>query len=256
MDFFIYVCHDNIFLDKKANMIKWLKNLFKKNNTKVLISKPKLDLRNIKFNLNIKSICYFEKLVGISFYDFEEIYLLELMYSIFHINNPDMKISFEAFKLLMERDDVAEYFLKDFTNISKMIQQISEEKKEIKNTNSDKQEGINKTITDYITTLIIEYGMDPHYVYYEMEMWELYHYFEAIDTKIKRDLINRRFWTYLQIMPHIDSKKCKTPEDLISFEWEKETIKKKKENDLKNNVYAFKNMIGKSIFGNKEKENG
>ena len=57
----------------------------------------------------------------------------------------------------------------------------------------------------------------------------------------------------IKVLPHIDSKKCKSPEALVPFEWEKEARKKKAEQELKNNEYAIKNMIGKSIFGDDNK---
>lgn len=235
-------------------MIKWLKKIFKRkeNDIKVLISKPKIDLSNIKFELNIKSICYFEKLTGTSFYYFTEDYLLELLYSIFHVNNPQFQISLEAFNLLLEREDIATYFINAFYNFSKTINQLQDSKKtDEQNVDTPTNE---KRITDYVNTLIIEYGMDANYVMYKMEVWELYDLFEAVDTKVKRDLINKRFWTYIQIMPHIDTKKIKTPEALIPYEWEQAEIKARKEQDLKNNMFAIKNMIGKNIFGEEDDE--
>lgn len=237
-------------------MIKWLKKLFNrgKKDIEVLISKPKMDLSNIKFELNIKSICYFEKLTGISFYYFTEDYLLELLYSIFHVNNPQFHISLEAFKLLLEREDIATYFLNTFYNFSKTINQLQDAKKTDELSENVDTPTNEKRITDYVNTLIIEYGMDANYIMYKMEVWELYDLFEAVDTKVKRDLINKRFWAYIQVMPHIDTKKIKSPEALIPYEWEKVEIKARKEQDLKNNMFAIKNMIGKNIFGEDDDE--
>lgn len=64
--------------------------------------------------------------------------------------------------------------------------------------------------------------MEPHYVNYELDIWEMGQYFDMIDLKTKKELIEKRFWTYLNMAPHIDTKKCKGPESLIKFEWEQE----------------------------------
>ena len=120
-----------------------------------------------------------------------------------------------------------------------------------------KGEKITNTITDYATSLIIDYGVDAHYVMYEMKLWEIPLFFEAVSTKMMRDMEQKRFWTYLNIMPHIDTKKCKSPEALLPFKWEKGKRQERAEQNLKNNLYAVKHTIGKSIFGDKDKkENG
>lgn len=233
-------------------MWKKIKNLFKKKEEiKIIIPKPKIDFSDIKFELNIKSICYFEKITGLSFYEFTEDYIIELFYSIFIVNNPSKTMTLSAFTFLIEREDVAMFFSKSFTECSDMISQIPTDV-----SNTQLIEGVENTqvkkITDYATTLIVEYGMDIDYVMYKMSLWELNSIFEAIDAKVKKDLINQRFWAYINIMPHIDTKKVKTPQMLIPFEWEKEEIKNAKERELKNNMFAIKNMIGKSIFGDKD----
>ena len=91
---------------------------------------------------------------------------------------------------------------------------------------------------------------------YEMELWEIEPFFKWTEESQKDKWERERLWTYLNIMPHIDSKKCKSPDKLFPFPWEKEEHKKKAEQELKNNEYAIKNMIGKSIFGDDNKEDG
>ena len=44
---------------------------------------------------------------------------------------------------------------------------------------------------------------------------------------------NDRFWTYLQIAPHLGSKtKLKKPEDLVEFSWEKDEAREQAEKRL------------------------
>lgn len=224
-----------------------IKKLFKRE-TKIL-KKPKMDFSDIKFDFNIKSICYFEKLSGKSFFNSDNEDVMLMLYSIYMVNNPDKKMKKEIFFRLLEREDILKWMLKEYTTASTIWQQfVSDSDGE----NSQRKEDTTIRMIDYAMTLIIEYGMDAKYVFYEMDMWEIGELFNAIETKLKRDAVDKRFWAYVNIMPHIDTKKCKSPESLIPYEWEKETIKQKKENELNNNMYAIKNTIGKSIFGDKD----
>ena len=236
-------------------MFKWLKYLFKKKEIKVVEpQKNKMDLSKYKINLNVKSICYFEKITGKSFFGFGEEDVMYLLYACFLINNPETKISYNVFMGIMQNEQIAKWAFSQFQDALSLVHQFN---KSIDEQKEDKSStGQTSTMTDFATSLIIDYGMDAKYVMYEMDIWEIEEYFEAVNTHIKREMEMERFWTYIKVLPHIDSKKCKSPEALVPFEWEKETRKKKAEQELKNNEYAIKNMIGKSIFGDDNKEDG
>ena len=233
-------------------MFKWLKYLFKKKEIKVVEpQKNKMDLSKYKINLNVKSICYFEKITGKSFFGFGEEDVMYLLYACFLINNPETKISYNVFMGIMQNEQIAKWAFSQFQDALSLVHQFN---KSIDEQKEDKSStGQTSTMTDFATSLIIDYGMDAKYVMYEMDIWEIEEYFEAVNTHIKREMEMERFWTYIKVLPHIDSKKCKSPEALVPFEWEKETRKKKAEQELKNNEYAIKNMIGKSIFGDDNK---
>ena len=236
-------------------MFKWLKYLFKKKEIKVVEpQKNKMDLSKYKINLNVKSICYFEKITGKSFFGFGEEDVMYLLYACFIINNPETKISYNVFMGIMQNEQIAKWAFSQFQDALSLVHQFN---KSIDSQKEDKlSTGQTSTMTDFATSLIIDYGMDAKYVMYEMDIWEIEEYFEAVNTHIKREMEMERFWTYIKVLPHIDSKKCKSPEALVPFEWEKEERKKKQEQELKNNEYAIKNMIGKSIFGDDNKEDG
>lgn len=236
-------------------MFKWLKYLFKKKEIKVVEpQKNKMDLSKYKINLNVKSICYFEKITGKSFFGFGEEDVMYLLYACFLINNPETKISYNVFMGIMQNEQIAKWAFSQFQDALSLVHQFN---KSIDEQKEDKSStGQTSTMTDFATSLIIDYGMDAKYVMYEMDIWEIEEYFEAVNTHIKREMEMERFWTYIKVLPHIDSKKCKSPEALVPFEWEKEERKKKQEQELKNNEYAIKHMIGKSIFGDDNKEDG
>lgn len=219
-----------------------------------VIKPPKMDLSKYKYNINIKSICYYEKIAGKSFTDFSLEDITQFIYACFIINNPEVNITYSTFLLLIENRSIAEWLMIKNQEALQMIQQFNEATDEGDEVQGEK---ITNTITDYATSLIIDYGLDAHYVMYEMKLWEIPLFFEAVSTKMMRDMEQKRFWTYLNIMPHIDTKKCKSPEALLPFKWEKGKRQERAEQNLKNNLYAVKHTIGKSIFGDKDKkENG
>lgn len=233
-------------------MIKWFKKLFKKKSTEVenVISKPKrLKMDDVNFKFNIKSICYFETLTDKSFFEITDEDIFDMLYSIYMVNNPDKMLKRETFMNIIQRRDILIWMINEYSKFSEIISQFKIPEQDNKSDNIISDDTRKIRISDYVSTLIIEHGVDPHYIYYEMDIWEIPILFEAIDTKIKKELTDKRFWTYMSISPHIDTKKCKSPDALIPFEWEKENKKKNRELELKNNAFAIKNMLGKSIFG-------
>lgn len=233
-------------------MIKWFKKLFKKKSTEVenVISRPKrLKMDDVNFKFNIKSICYFETLTDKSFFEITDEDIFDMLYSIYMVNNPDKMLKRETFMNIIQRRDILTWMINEYSKFSEIISQFKIPEQDNKSDNIISDDTKKIRISDYVSTLIIEHGVDPHYIYYEMDIWEIPILFEAIDTKIKKELTDKRFWTYMSISPHIDTKKCKAPDVLIPFEWEKENKKKNREQELKNNAFAIKNMLGKSIFG-------
>ena len=59
----------------------------------------------------------------------------------------------------------------------------------------------------------------------------------------KMDLLDKRFWTYMQIMPHIDTTKVKSPEKLFQFNWEKDENNDKIKKDLDEKTKAIKQFF-------------
>lgn len=232
-------------------MWNWIKRIFKKEEIKVIEPKKnKMDLSQYKMKLNIKSICYFEKITGKSFFSFGEEDILHLLYATFLVNNPDTNITLDVFMGILENEQISKWMVTKYNDLLSVTYQFA--KTQELNKEDKFTMDISHTMTDFATSLIIDYGMNVKYVMYEMDIWEIEEYYEAVNTHIKRQMENERFWTYIKVLPHIDGKKCKSPEALVPFDWEKDEKKKKAEKELKNNEYAVKNTIGRSIFGDKD----
>lgn len=229
-------------------MLKWLKSFFKKEE-KIKVIEPKknkMDLSKYKMQMNIKSICYFEKISGKSFFKFDMEDALYLMYATFLVNNPETNITFNVFTGIMENEHISKWMVTKYQDILTVVYQFEKAQEEVKEEKFSMD--VSSTMTDFATSLIIDYGMDARYVMYEMDMWEIGEYFEAVNMHIRREMENERFWTYIKILPHIDSKKCKSPEALVPFDWEKQDKKKRSEAELKDKEFAIKNMLGKKMF--------
>lgn len=80
-----------------------------------------------------------------------------------------------------------------------------------------------RTLTDVVTELLTEGVVPADYLLERAELWELTIYIDATQRKRQQRLERQRLWSYMGLLPHIDSKKIKRPEDLIPFSWDEET---------------------------------
>lgn len=208
-----------------------------------------MDKRELAFNF--KAIMMFEKLSGVSYFELTDENYVFLIYAMYMVKHPYTYMQFWDFiKIFGNNKKVTKQMITEFGEYMEYLKQYSdttpktEEKDE-----GETEEKTKQTITDIVAYLITSCGIDPHYVMYEMELWEIEPYMKCAERKKKEELESERLWTYLNISPHIDTKKCKSPEKLIPFPWEKEEQKIKQNQELENNRFAITNMIGKNIFG-------
>ena len=210
-----------------------------------------MDFSKYKFRMNIKACCLYEQITGNNFLRLStEEDVFKLIYCCLVSNNPGLLMTYKVFQTLMQDKKVNKWVMKEYERISEFNAQIMlpqiVEKEEKKKEDAEPEE---ITLTDVASTLIIRYGMDAQYVMYDMELWEIQPYFNAADIQRKNDLVTQRFWTYLTIAPNIDTKKVKSPGDLVPFEWEetkKDRIKKRMEADT--------NAAASFLLNNRKKE--
>ena len=223
-----------------------LSKLFRKKK-KVDPEIPKrLDLDKYKMRMSIKAICLFEKLSGKSFYTFNDDDLVKLVYAIFVTSN-NMPIKESTFYYLISDERVSEWLAEKMKSIMGYIGQFQVDEAADGENEGQNNEDKGLTITSIANALIVQYGMDAHYVMEEMELWQIGPAYDAVEDMIKERYEEKRLWTYLSILPHIDGKKLNRPDKLMPFPWEAEQKKKKAEEELKNNQYAIKNLIGKKL---------
>lgn len=213
-----------------------------------LIENVCMDFKNYRIKLNVKTCCLFEQMTGKSFLAISDLDdILHLMYASLVVNNESLFMTYSVFTKLVQDPKVAKWIETEYKKIQDYNSQIGfyEEKKETEEKKEENSE-IRK-ISEIAANLIVQTGMDAHYVMYEMELWELAMYVKSYDEKIKNEMVDKRFWTYLQILPQVDGKKIKSPSHLVPFAWEAEERKKKIEQDIKNNMVAIKANIGRVL---------
>lgn len=210
-----------------------------------------MDFSKYQFKLNLKACCLYEQITGKNFLKLgSEEEVLELVYCCLVANNPSLLMTYKVFMNLIEDKKVGRWVAKEYEKISEFNAQIRTRgtKEPVASDENNEVPEEELTMTDIASTLVIRYGMDAHYVMYEMELWEIEPYLNAAEIKRKNELVTQRFWTYLTIAPQINTKKVKSPEELVPFDWEKkeEEAKKKLDKDTPA-ALAF-------LTGNKKKE--
>lgn len=196
----------------------------------------KTDFDNYKIKINVASARLFEQLTGKSFFKTDENDILQLAYCSLVANN-DLTISYDVFLLMLETPKIGRWLMSEMEKVTKFQEQLKYVRNnKIEKLNEGAEEEIVSTdmmVSDFASALIINYGMDPHYVNYEMALYEMEDYFYAAEMKRRSDLEEKRLFTYLTMLPHLDPKKRRTPEDILPFPWEVKAKKANAAQDLK-----------------------
>lgn len=191
-------------------------------------------MRKLNFNLklNIKSIINYERLTGRPFSTFtgSEEDVLPLLYCMLVSNNDFKRTYQETVEFLFTDEKFVE-------EINSRLQQIFlfesqffnkeevDEKSPSQNNTQNKEEQPKVFIYQLVPILVMDCNLNINYVLNEMHYSEIDSYIKYRDDKNKNRLEEKRLFTYLTIMPHINAKKLSVNE-LLPFSWEKEEKEK------------------------------
>ena len=188
-----------------------------------------------KINLNIKSIVLYEKLTQESFSLFDGTIskIIPLLYCMLVANN-DYNESYEDTVKYLFNDErlmkeLGERLEKQMKFQSQFKSPFKEEEINLSDKSNDTSNDKQVFITQTIPILVVDCGLDINYVLNEMQYTDIDLYIRYKDDKEKTKLEEKRLFTYLTVLPHIDSKKCPI-EKFLPFQWEE---KEKKEKGLK-----------------------
>lgn len=224
--------------------------LFKKKKKDIVV-KQKMNFDDVHMLLNIKTICHYEFMTGKHFFsnDMNEEDMIHLLYSMLVVNNPTYDISYSVFKIMLEDERVLAWAFREGKNVKKKMENMFGQKSKNNTEETDKQTDI--SVTDIATYLVVQHHMDINYVMFKMDLWEISAYISAANKDSQFKLENDRLWTYLTILPQIDGKKMKSPQQLIKFSWEEKDDKKE---ELEKNTAAAMSFLGGNLTENKEEE--
>lgn len=202
-----------------------------------------MDYKDFKIDMNMKTLMLYEEMSGKSFYEVSIDDFEMLVYCAVVVNN-QQNLTFSQFQLVMKNQKISRVLYEKCQRELDFITQFQREQKDKK-----EEKGETGRITDIINTLILQYNVDVNYVMKDMKLWELSPLVKAMDDKTKADMVDKRFWTYMNILPHIDGRKIKSPEKLLPFPWETEAKKQDSIKFMEDNQDAIK------AFFNKNKDN-
>ena len=200
----------------------------------------------------MKSIVMYEAFSGKKFSEIGEDGVFLFMYCVF-VCSTGMKITFDMFKSMYEGKKFRKWIDDEFDGIWKFYFQYNEFKAAKQNQN-DQGSDSGKTatavsMTDYANALIFDYGVSADYVMNKMDMWEIEPLFNGAAECMHSEMENKRLWTYIQMLPNMDSKKSKnmSPEKFLPFPWEKQAKENVAKKDLEKETERAKKIIGMSV---------
>lgn len=177
----------------------------------------------IKIKLCIEAIVRWEQMTHRSFrtMDFaDEGDNMRLIYCSYIVGQ-DNPPSYKEFEYLLTQKRFRSKFTQAMTRYNNFLSQFTAQRM---TEGAGVEQNEDMTIGSIAARLIVSGGIDAQYVMREMSIEDMPIYIEALNDKIKREEESRRMWTYFNILPHIDSKKLKSPEKLVVFSWELERI--------------------------------
>ena len=161
--------------------------------------------------LTIKSIIRWEQLSSKPFTDIDitsESDIETLLYC-----TSEMNVPFDTYKGIFESPKIVKKKISDLVSYMSVYAQFVPK-------SDDK--GENQYIRDIASSLIAS-GIDAHFVFEELELQDLPIITKAIEERKKEDMESKRLFTYLTILPHIDSSKLPNgAKDLLPFPWDEE----------------------------------
>ena len=190
----------------------------------------------MKAKLNLQAIRVAERLLKKPFGKFDlsdEDTIITLMYGMVSENNDEV-FDLSRFRSLLSMKRMKAEIQGAIANELSYINQFND---------GESVQGGDPPYMGDLASILIVSGLDPHFVLYEMKLFEVEDYIKAIDNKRRDEMEGQRLWTFLTILPHTDGKKIKKPQDLMMFPWEAEALEEKAIAKLDEDAEMFEKFI-------------
>ena len=201
---------------------------------------------DLKLKLTLASITMFEKMCDKSFFDLADEDMPKLIYCVVRANN-DFNYTFDVFMSMLGNKRFADTVVTEFKKIFDLMQDLfnkSMVSKINEQPEDNEQQEKSPLISDLASRLVVNVGLSPEYVYNQMELWQMQDLFNAYEEKEHRRLEEQRLWTYLLLMPSLDSKKKITPEQILPFAWDEDSKAKTVQEDFKKHEDIIRSVLG------------
>ena len=202
---------------------------------------------NYNIKLNIKSIIKFEQLTNKPFslidYTSEED-VSKLLYCIVLSNN-DCQFTYSQFLQLLDSKKISKNLFEQFQTVCEVFNQFKNTGTEEENTRDtvEGKESRGTYVKDLAALLVIQGGLDVNYVLNELSLNDIPLYIQALNDKQRERMEEQRLWTFISILPHVDSNKLKTPADLYPFPWELKEKEIEREKHVEEGVKMLDNIL-------------
>lgn len=191
----------------------------------------------MKVKLNIQAIRTAEKMLSKPFNKFDltdEHTVKMLMYGMVSENNENT-FTYKEFERVFEMEQMQKQIVSKFNDEMEYLRQFPK--------TEESAEPDTEAYMGDLAAYLIQSGMDAEFVLYKMKLFEIPDYVKAIDDLKKEQMEQERFWTYLNILPHVDGKKLTAPTKLVAFPWEAAEIARNKESEVQKADAMFEKFI-------------
>jgi len=172
--------------------------------------------------ITLKNIIRWEQITGKSFFDMDYSSEEDIQYLLYVCDNSD--VTFDVFKEVFKNKKVVREMIKGISKYLTVSSQFMPKSED------SKGDGDNKGCMKDIISFLIVSGIDPHFVMEEMEIQDLPLLAKSLETKRRTELEDKRTFTFLTMLPHMDTSKLKNGvEDILSFPWDNEEEEEKTE---------------------------
>lgn len=207
--------------------------------------------KNVKLTpikLTVKAVIRWEQLTGrpfssLNYSDNEDVEKLLYVSALCSADNP---CTFEVFQSILKNQRLLKGFVQEIEKDGKIVAQFQQ-----MHTNSlSGQESGEPGYFKDIVYMLIQAGVNPHYLMNEAELCDLPELISAYERNKKEQMEASRLWTFLTILPHIDSKKIQSAKDIYPFPWEMDEEKEKANQTIQNDTALFEAFMkkGRNLF--------
>lgn len=211
----------------------------------------KLQTKKVKtapVKLTIKSVIRWEQLTGrpfpsLNYADSGDVERLLYVTVLCSTNKP---CTLETFRTALKNERLLKGFVREIEKNGKIAAQFQQAHT---GSLSGEKSGEPGYFKDIVYTLI-QAGVNPHYLMNEVELCDLPELISAYERDKKEQMEASRLWTFLTILPHIDSKKIQSAKDMYPFPWEAEKEREIAEKAIQNDTELFEAFMkeGKNLF--------